>query len=342
MAVLRRSHRNFYASPLPPPMEFTSRGHNQASFRVFLGLKWVSIRKSEGITVHERFSIAYTKWLYLPYVVCRRKGAATAAARLSFLSPSLHGYPNFTPESQYLLITLEGIVLYSLLPLSLSLYPSPSQPISLFPTLSPSLCLTFSLARPPHVLLRPTFSPFFSLPPLSRSTLFFEKKRNTGWFSLPSRCQDARSCSSRYFLYSRSEGRERRNAMKIHPTTLLFLETSASRGRSGMPRRLHRNSKKSEGVNSICASARLAPNKSNPCATSTIRIRHETFKSIRFGTVDEPLGRYTSEHLPLDWRFRSIIDPKLGYFRIADNLFRRHCFRKLTEEQHLYNIRTIL
>lgn len=182
----------------------------------------------------------------------------------------------------------------------------------------------------------------FSLPPLSRSTLFFEKKRDTGWFSLPSRCQDARSCSSRYFLYSRSEGRERRNAMKIHPTTLLFLETSASRGRSGMPRRLHRNSKKSEGVNSICASARLAPNKSNPCATSTIRIRHETFKSIRFGTVDEPLGRYTSEHLPLDWRFRSTIDPKLGYFRIADNLFRRHCFRKLTEEQHLYNIRTIL
>lgn len=275
MAVLRRSHRNFYGSPLPPPMEFTSRGHNQASFRVFLGLKWVSIRKSEGITVHERFSIAYTKWLYLPYVVCRRKGAATAAARLSFLSPSLHGYPNFTPESQYLLITLEGIVLYSLLPLSLSLslYPSPSQPISLFPTLSPSplslsLCLTFSLARPPHVLLRPTFSPFFFLPPLSRSTLFFKKKRNTGRFSLPSRCQDARSCSSRYFLYSGLEGRERRNAMKIHPTTLLFLETSASRGRSGMPHRLHRNSKKSEGVNSICASARLAPNKSNPCATS--------------------------------------------------------------------------
>lgn len=160
-------------------MEFTSRGHNQASFRVFLGLKWVSIRKSEGITVHERFSIAYTKWLYLPYVVCRRKGAATAAARLSFLSPSLHGYPNFTPESQYLLITLEGIVLYSLLPLSLSLYPSPSQPISLFPTLSPPLCLTFSLARPPHVLLRPTFSPFFfSASSLTFHPIFREKEKH--------------------------------------------------------------------------------------------------------------------------------------------------------------------
>lgn len=52
--------------------------------------------------------------------MCRRKGAATAAARLSFLSPSdaipVPGYPNFTPESQYLLITLEGIVLYSLCP----------------------------------------------------------------------------------------------------------------------------------------------------------------------------------------------------------------------------------
>lgn len=127
-------------------------------------LKWVSIRKSEGITAHERFSIACTKWLYLPYVVCRRKGAATAAARLSFLSPSLHGYPNFTPESQYLLITLEGIVLYSPLSLSFS---------SLFPP--PPL----SPARPLHVLLRPTFFSLVFFPPLPRSTLFFKKKRNT-------------------------------------------------------------------------------------------------------------------------------------------------------------------
>lgn len=160
-------------------MEFTSRGHNQASFRVFLGLKWVSIRKSEGITVHERFSIAYTKWLYLPYVVCRRKGAATAAARLSFLSPSLHGYPNFTPESQYLLITLEGIVLYSLLPLSLSLYPSPSQPISLFPTLSP---LSLSHFLPSTTSARSfaanLSSVFFSASSLTFHPIFREKEKH--------------------------------------------------------------------------------------------------------------------------------------------------------------------
>lgn len=51
--------------------------------------------------------------------MCHRKGAATAAVRLSSLfsfspSPSTDvavlSYPNFTPESQYLLITLEGIV----------------------------------------------------------------------------------------------------------------------------------------------------------------------------------------------------------------------------------------
>lgn len=66
--------------------------------------------------------LPYTKWLFLPYVVCHRKGAATAAVRLSSLPPPLSfslsltlsadvvGYPNFTPEGQYLLITLEGIV----------------------------------------------------------------------------------------------------------------------------------------------------------------------------------------------------------------------------------------
>lgn len=103
------------------------------------------------------------KWLYLPYVVCRiGKGAATAAPRLSFLSPSssssssLHGYPNFTPESQYLLITLQGIVLYS--------------PPPLPPTLP---------ARP---LRRPTFlSSFFPLP-LTPPSLFSRKKRNTRFF----------------------------------------------------------------------------------------------------------------------------------------------------------------
>lgn len=144
------------------------------------GLKWVSIRKSEGITAHERFSIACTKWLYLPYVVCRRKGAATAAARLSFLSPSLHGYPNFTPESQYLLITLEGIVLYSPLSLSFS---------SLFPP--PPL----SPARPLHVLLRPTFfSLVFFFPP-SHVPPYFSRKRETrtGWFFAPVALSSRRS-----------------------------------------------------------------------------------------------------------------------------------------------------
>lgn len=146
------------------------------------GLKWVSIRKSEGITAHERFSIACTKWLYLPYVVCRRKGAATAAARLSFLSPSLHGYPNFTPESQYLLITLEGIVLYS--PLSLSLSPSPAS-FSLLLSLQHDLC-TFFCGQP--------FSPLFFFPP-SHVPPYFSRKRETrtGWFFAPVALSSRRS-----------------------------------------------------------------------------------------------------------------------------------------------------
>lgn len=78
--------------------------------------------------------------------------------------PPYTATPNFTPESQYLLITLEGIVLYSPLSLSFS---------SLFPP--PPL----SPARPLHVLLRPTFFSLVFFPPLPRSTLFFKKKRNT-------------------------------------------------------------------------------------------------------------------------------------------------------------------
>lgn len=131
------------------------------------GLKWVSIRKSEGITAHERFSIACTKWLYLPYVVCRRKGAATAAARLSFLSPSLHGYPQFHPrEPIFIDHPRRHRSVFSSLSLSLSFS-------SLFPP--PPL----SPARPLHVLLRPTFFSLVFFPPLPRSTLFFKKKRNT-------------------------------------------------------------------------------------------------------------------------------------------------------------------
>lgn len=127
------------------------------------------------------------KWLYLPYVVCRiGKGAATAAPRLSFLSPSssssssLHGYPNFTPESQYLLITLQGIVLY---------FPPP---------LPPSL--------PARPLRRPTFSFFVFFPPSNPSFSFLKKKeKHKIFFSLPSSSPSpppARSCSSRYFFRS--------------------------------------------------------------------------------------------------------------------------------------------
>lgn len=106
------------------------------------------------------------KWLYLPYVVCRiGKGAATAAPRLSFLSPSsspsssLHGYPNFTPESQYLLITLQGIVLYSP------------------PPLPPSL--------PARPLRRPTFSFFVFSPPFNPSFSFLKKKEKHKIFFAP-------------------------------------------------------------------------------------------------------------------------------------------------------------
>lgn len=128
------------------------------------------------------------KWLYLPYVVCRiGKGAATAAPRLSFLSPSssssssLHGYPNFTPESQYLLITLQGIVLYSPPPLPPSLPPSPHD-----------LCGG-----------QPFLSSFFP-PPLTPPSLFSRKKRNTRFFfrSRQAPPPPARSCSSRYFFRS--------------------------------------------------------------------------------------------------------------------------------------------
>lgn len=108
--------------------------------------------------------------------MCHRKGAATAAARLSFLSPSsvaipVLGYPNFTPESQYLLITLEGIVLYSLwsLPPPIPLRIFLSLPHAILPTRS---CYAFS----------PT-----DLAPSSFGTFFREKKKKQT--VLPSRCQ---------------------------------------------------------------------------------------------------------------------------------------------------------
>lgn len=48
------------------------------------GLKWVSITEAEGITIRERFSIAYTKWLFLPYVVCHRKGGGNRSSTTVF------------------------------------------------------------------------------------------------------------------------------------------------------------------------------------------------------------------------------------------------------------------
>lgn len=257
------------------------------------GLKWVSIRKSEGITAHERFSIACTKWLYLPYVVCRRKGAATAAARLSFLSPSLHGYPNFTPESQYLLITLEGIVLYS--PLSLSLSPSPAS-FPLLLSLQHDLC-TFFCGQP--------FSPlFFFSPPPTFHPIFQEKEKHAqDGFSLPSRCQvDARSCSSRYFLYSRLEGR-------------------VERGGEGGRRRFEEHSRHDENSphDSFILGNECLP-RSGGNVPFTLEIRRN------------PRG-WTERHLCASPRINlRILPAKLSnpstffYFRIANNLFRGHCF----------------
>ena len=256
---------------------------------------------------------------YICHTSCAgRKGAATAAARLSFLSPCsdaipVLGYPNFTPESQYLLITLEGIVLYSLYPsLSRSFPYSHARPV--FPAPSPQ-------TRPSNHDLR-TFSrgdePSLSLFLFVSSSLPFSRGRETqrsgvGPRSL-SRCQDARSCSSRYFFSSWSlykgwrgggEGervrqqkeketgvRERQqqrrkplDADENSPHDSLFLEVCLlCRSRhNAMP-----NSWKFEGVrfpppstplhSSVAVAsvrARLAPNKSN-LLTHTIRIQHET------------------------------------------------------------------
>lgn len=113
------------------------------------------------------------------------------------------------------------------------------------------------------------FLPCFFSPPPTFHPIFQEKEKHAqDGFSLPSRCQvDARSCSSRYFLYSRLEGRVERgekgggdgsrsthDTMKIHPTTLLFLETSVSRGREGMCRlRSKFEEIRGGGRNGICA-----------------------------------------------------------------------------------------
>lgn len=94
--------------------------------------------------------------------------------------PPYTATPNFTPESQYLLITLEGIVLYS--PLSLS--PSPAS-FPLLLSLQHDLC-TFFCGQP--------FSPLFFFPP-SHVPPYFSRKRETrtGWFFAPVALSSRRS-----------------------------------------------------------------------------------------------------------------------------------------------------
>lgn len=213
--------------------------------------------------------------------MCHRKGAATAAARLSFLSPSsvaipVPGYPNFTPESQYLLITLEGIVLYSLR----------------FPSLTRSLCLP-RLRRPSRAIsLHVSLRRRAAQPAALLSTRLLRKRETDGSpVALSSRSQLFLAILAPCFAGGKSSCHPRvregspssrgGSAMKIHPTNPYSWKI-ASRV-AGECRRTGPNSRKLEGhTRGICARARLAPYKST---SDTRELRLEFEQPRNFGIL---------------------------------------------------------
>lgn len=177
----------------------------------------------------------------------------------------------------------------------LSLSPSPAS-FPLLLSLQHDLC-TFFCGQP--------FSPlFFFSPPPTFHPIFQEKEKHAqDGFSLPSRCQvDARSCSSRYFLYSRLEGR-------------------VERGGEGGRRRFEEHSRHDENSphDSFILGNECLP-RSGGNVPFTLEIRRN------------PRG-WTERHLCASPRINlRILPAKLSnpstffYFRIANNLFRGHCF----------------
>lgn len=148
------------------------------------------------------------------------------------------------------------------------------------------------------------FLPCFFSPPPTFHPIFQEKEKHAqDGFSLPSRCQvDARSCSSRYFLYSRLEGR-------------------VERGGEGGRRRFEEHSRHDENSphDSFILGNECLP-RSGGNVPLTLEIRRN------------PRG-WTERHLCASPRINlRILPAKLSnpstffYFRIANNLFRGHCF----------------